>query len=458
VFIFQGLLRGIRAAMTTHGAFGVPVPSHFFAGVEDANELEKMIAIVNSAHNGRMMFPVNEAEVHAEIKLEPELLNSFCRRGRRRLRDIQANCQVNVRLDKLRSVLHISGSEARVNLAKRHISGLGGPRKNVTTAVWAELLRTRTMQSGPDAVVARIQQESGCRIHIERSCQEVRLFGHQEAVVIAERLLEELDRKCVEKVVRLDGRSITSPALQAVAHLCGVTLRSEEGQLIAFGLRDSVDKAVESLDRHLNDPDYRLELPSPKQPSEANEGSSTTATTPSDDGMGVGKVGNVAGNACPTCGACPFCAVCGHPTVFAHCAPAKNNGESWNVDAHNYTEMLLSLQVPVNQKFDNIQPPGTHWIGQQTPFIAHDGSMPQIAVGGTVQGVVPTAFMIPANMVQYGGIQQGGRGQQQPHSRQQQAAPAPQYYMAPPNMMPGCSIPGQGNQLPSNFCMQSIGG
>ncbi|CAK0840364.1 unnamed protein product, partial [Prorocentrum cordatum] len=130
-------------------------------------------------------------EVQEEFELDPELLSILCRRGRRRLRLLQLETRANIWIDRGRGVLHASGPEAALGELQRQLASLRGPRKNVSAAVWSELMRTRTNSKDPEeGLVARLQQESGCRIHIERDRHQVRIFGPSDEVRVCERLIE----------------------------------------------------------------------------------------------------------------------------------------------------------------------------------------------------------------------------------------------------------------------------
>jgi len=185
--------------------------------------------------------------IHEEIPLGPVLAGALCRRGRRRLRDIQASCQAILRFDRAQSMLHVFGSEDAVKAVRRQLESLGGLRKVIPSAVWAELMRTRTVHDSSLSVLAQLQQESGCRIHIERSQQEVRVFGPDESTAVAERLLDELANDCTEDAVSTDMRTLATSALQAVAHNHGVTLSIEDTQIVVLGLKDAVHDAVQEL-------------------------------------------------------------------------------------------------------------------------------------------------------------------------------------------------------------------
>jgi hypothetical protein len=166
-----------------------------------------------------------------------------------------------LRYDKLRGVVHVSGSEADVEVAKDLLANLGGPRKAVKTPVWVELLRAHGPEQGAQATIAKMQQESKCRIHIDRSSEQVRLVGHSKDVMVAEKLLEELHENCVEELHYMDSSLIEPPALRALEKSCGVTLRQKYDHVVVLGMQDSVKKAIQDLERYTNDPEFRTKFP-----------------------------------------------------------------------------------------------------------------------------------------------------------------------------------------------------
>jgi len=188
--------------------------------------------------------PAADGATEVTITLERELLRTLCRRSRRRLRDIQVACQATLRLDRLRGVLLVSGSEAAVQAVRNKLDSLGGPRKPVSGPVWAELMRTRTLHTTSQVSVAMLQEETGCRVHIERTRREVRLFGPSEGVTAASALIDRFADTCTEEAVIA---TVDPEALEALAHRCGVTFRLETGTVVALGLRERVDQAVEGL-------------------------------------------------------------------------------------------------------------------------------------------------------------------------------------------------------------------
>mmetsp|Transcript_148949 Transcript_148949/g.263327 ORF Transcript_148949/g.263327 Transcript_148949/m.263327 type:complete len:464 (-) Transcript_148949:72-1463(-) len=188
-------------------------------------------------------------EQTVEIMLDPEILGALYRRGRRRLRDIQSSSQATLKLDRLRGVLRVTGSQESIADVRRQLECVSGSHMSVAAAVWAELMRTRADPDLNQAAIARIQHESGCRIHIERSAQQIQLFGPKDNSMIAEQLLEELDRMCVEEVV--DVKCPLDPGflqkLQSFAQEFGVTLQVGGNHVNILGIKGAVAEAAKEL-------------------------------------------------------------------------------------------------------------------------------------------------------------------------------------------------------------------
>jgi len=399
-----------------------------------------------------------EGIVTVDLAVDPELRSTFCRRGRQRLRAIQASCQAMVRLDRSRGVMRVTGTEAAVEAVKRQLASLSGPRRAVSAPVWAELMRTRTMTENPQASVARLQAESGCRIHIERSRQEVRLFGPDESVALADRLLEGLAEGCTEESVSVGpGCHLNSPSLQALAQQCGITLRIEEGQISVLGLRDAVAPAVAELRKYASDPEA---YQPPKGSTPAPKGYADGAWSPAEERLGAwcdeededsgsprgfmtsnmpppaqpraakahgdrAAAGPVQGGccaasceACPTCGAARFCVFCGAQTGRSerwqevesvrtqqhgghgqrHSRSMRNSQQSGSWDGGGAGNASVS-GTPADAERAN-------WLGQMQ-FMPYEGAgrvvagSPGGSAGGRTgaavpQGMVPVCF--PANM------------------------------------------------------------
>jgi hypothetical protein len=287
--------------------------------------------------------------------------------------------------DKVRGVLQVSGSEACVAAAKNLIDGLGGPRMCVSTSVWAELLRTRKLRSGSDANVARIQLESGCRIHVERSCQEVHLFGNAESVAIAQKLLKEMDQNCVSEVMEVSAESVNTTTLQSIAHSCSVTFQHENGRVCMLGMRDAVKKAAATLSQCLTDPDFVMELavPTPVVSDDAQEVSPKVAPAQSLANAPPNRAKkDIARGVCPTCKACPFCQRCGHPTTFVD-----------NADASGFAANAAGNPRSYPNKVDNDQMPPYMW--QQMPFVRYDGTPMSPVYGDQFNNMVPMVYTFP---------------------------------------------------------------
>ena len=117
-------------------------------------------------------------------------------------------------------------------------------------------VRTRTVQRD-EAALARIQAESGCRVHIERQQREVRLFGPVDSVALAESRLKELEEECCEDVVleSLDTETdleTLQASLEPLAMDYNVTLCIDKSLgLRVFGLKAGVKAASAELNELL---------------------------------------------------------------------------------------------------------------------------------------------------------------------------------------------------------------
>lgn len=183
-----------------------------------------------------------------EIILDPEVLGAMCRRGRRRLRDLNASSEADLRLDRVRGVLQVTGSPHAIEDIRRQLESVVGPCMAVTCAVWSELMRERSNPDTTKSVVAKIQEVSGCRVHIERTSKEIRLFGPNDAVPVAQQLLDQLDGLCIEETVDMNcPKYLDVEMLHAFAHEFGVALQVEEKQVIVLGISGAVKAAAQEL-------------------------------------------------------------------------------------------------------------------------------------------------------------------------------------------------------------------
>ncbi|CAK9013074.1 Uncharacterized protein SCF082_LOCUS11772 [Durusdinium trenchii] len=196
-----------------------------------------------------------------EIHLDPELHASFCRRGRRRLKEIQLSSRAHLKFDRQQGVLRVCGSEAQVADVQRQLECLGGPRKQIPTAAWTELMRTRMSEDASSSVVQRIQQLSNCRVHIERTSKEVRLFGPKAAVAAASQLLDEFQQMCLETRVEFDENHLTGEKIQMIAQQECVTINFESNSARAtiLGFEFAVSSALRVLEAYEANPEMEVQ-------------------------------------------------------------------------------------------------------------------------------------------------------------------------------------------------------
>jgi len=365
-----------------------------------------------------------------EIALDPEVLSSLCRRGRRHLRAIQSSCQVQLRLDRVRGVLHAVGSPEAIQNAQNRLESLGGPSKEVSLAVWTELMRTRTAQEGPEAHLTQMQESSGCRIHIDRQKQEVRLFGPCDTVALADKLLDEFSIRVVESIVPVGNCMPSSAVLENFALKKHVTMQPNGDRIIITGMHQRVQEAEAEITNHINAHAAATALcrntPAPRMPEASNNKMTGTAPSHSQTGVvqdhvqawtypvnasmpAVSQQTSVGQHklsssmhvprqedshlceACPTCAAVRTCASCGNWCGF----PADRAGSATGVQpttdgnmptyqyvqfvpyealtaASGYTNMGL---IPVMQHPGHMVPAGMTQMVVQAPYM-QAGKMP----------------------------------------------------------------------------------
>jgi len=369
--------------------------------------------------------------VSVDIELDRELFATFCRRGRRRLREIQASSEATLKLDRSRGILCACGTESAIAEVRRQLECLGGPRKHVTAALWAELMRTRTVQDASLAAIECIQQHSECRVHIERSKHEVRLFGPNFAVSVADRLLDELGKMCTEKIVMANIANLAAETLHQIAHTCSVTLRVEGQEIFVLGLSANVHKAGEEMQRYVTSPgsfELRTTLQSSQDaaaaalsklqgdgnartfsaalsdPRTTTSGSLCDLTTQGEDDSdhstetaAVGKelrqsrkqsleqtpAAPSCGHHCPTCGAANYCVRCGHPTGAAGSGMVTS----------------MSLAAFASMPRHQVQMEGAMPMWGCNPMPQGEQQTPQMPQHFIQQGMVPVCFPgFPAGM------------------------------------------------------------
>lgn len=387
-----------------------------------------------------------------ETLLDADVFSALCRRSRRRLRDIEARCQVTMKIDRLRGVLRTTGTEAGIRAAQRQVACMSGQRKSVAVAVWAELMRTRTInQPGTsEATIARLQQQSGCRVHIERSRCEVRLFGIPEGIDVADRLIDELENVCTEEPVPAENvGQLPMPILEGFARRGNVTLCIEEGSIVVRGLRNAVVQVAEELRAYVASPQsYSADafdtcLPDAESISEANMQIGIVTTkcfseplTPQSSMPAETRSSNLPENVdwrqpeqqqrqphqhhhqkqdlldgcsvCPTCGTPKFCAYCGvqlwqlgktNPSAAAQhvqtCRSARVSSSASGSSGAASSSMGPLPGTPGGSCGPTLQAPGTS--ASDSSGVVFPMCVPQMGVNAQPGGI----YMVPSGMMQH---------------------------------------------------------
>ena len=174
-------------------------------------------------------------------------------RWHRRLREIVANCPPDtvLKVNKELRVLEITSTPEGVQLAERQVEERLGPVKELSTAVWQELLRTR---QGLGALNL-IQKLTGCRLHLERKASHVRLFGSAHAVAMASTLLEHLEEMCAEAHVLAPAEKLSQSILDSIARQSCVTLQTDGSKLCLRGFKTAIQDALDELGKVISSPD-----------------------------------------------------------------------------------------------------------------------------------------------------------------------------------------------------------
>lgn len=198
-----------------------------------------------------LQLPLGERDLHG--------FSSY-RRGRRRMHEIRLMCPgvSYVKLNKSLGVLEITGTAEGLELAKVKVAEVTGPLKQLSPAVWSELMRTRK-QEGPGATTSELQRFSGCRLHLDRESCAVRIFGPEEVVATAEKLLDKLAEACEEHLLDVRSDDLDEEMLQQIACATCVSARIQNTGIYLMGFESLVRKATGEVHRYLRDPEsYQL--------------------------------------------------------------------------------------------------------------------------------------------------------------------------------------------------------
>ena len=174
-------------------------------------------------------------------------------RWRRRLPKVIANCPPDTVLkvkQELR-VLEITSTPEGVQIAQRQLEERLRPVKELSTAVWRELLRTR---QGLGALNL-IQKLTGCRLHLQRDASHVRLFGSAHAAAMASTLLEHLEEMCAEAQVEAPVEKLSQGILDSIARHSCVTLQTHGSKLCLMGFKTAIQDALDEIGKVISSPD-----------------------------------------------------------------------------------------------------------------------------------------------------------------------------------------------------------
>lgn len=152
-------------------------------------------------------------------------------------------------------VIEIVGTSDDVHMVKKKVQECIGPTKNLSPAVWYELLRTR---KGFGAL-GLIQVLTSCRLHVDRHHKQVRLFGTPRAIAWASALLQNLEEMCTERPVTqvtaaVHLCSLDMKVLTRIARQTCVTFRVHDWELCIIGFKTAVQDAMAEIERFISSP------------------------------------------------------------------------------------------------------------------------------------------------------------------------------------------------------------
>lgn len=190
-----------------------------------------------------------------KINLEDPLLSGFHRRGRRKLREIEEGIpDCHVKFEKANACLMVSGSLEAIEMVRFRVECMTGPRKRLSVATWAEMMRTR-MSQDQGAMVAEIQRLTGCRLHIERGSAEVRLFGPDDSVAQADQMLDRFEAMCSEIDLNVPTAFLPQANMEVLGRvaqdLCVSCRMTEDRRVWIMGFEAAVTLAKPIMERYI---------------------------------------------------------------------------------------------------------------------------------------------------------------------------------------------------------------
>lgn len=197
----------------------------------------------------------NLALSSVELLVKDSVVASLCRHGRKKMKQLEKDFSVAVALDRRKGILTIRGNVQSVEEAQKVVAVMSGPRIRVPAPLWAELLRTRTVD-GPACLVESMQTACGCRVHIERTRHEVRIFGDETSVMKAEATLARLGPLCIEHLIPVkDSGKLSSSSLELLSQQLDVSLRLETDAVALLGMQDNVQRATAAIKEYIDNPE-----------------------------------------------------------------------------------------------------------------------------------------------------------------------------------------------------------
>lgn len=162
------------------------------------------------------------------------------RRGSKRLNGIETQSGAKLCLDRVTGSLVITGSERSIRAAKQELEYFDGVTVPISAALWAEMMRSRQDQDS-DGMLLTLQQAVGCRIHVDRFQQEIRVYGPKKLLPQVHEALEALNQQCSLETIPLPPWiQVPTAIIENIAQEHRVSITAEEDAVVLLGLKAAV--------------------------------------------------------------------------------------------------------------------------------------------------------------------------------------------------------------------------
>jgi len=177
------------------------------------------------------------------IQLSSELrLVLGSRRGSKRLQCIETQSCAKLCFDRATDSLVITGSEHSIRVAKQKLEYFDGVCVPISSALWAEMMRCRDQDS--DGMLFHFQQAVGCRVHVDRFRQELRVYGPRRLLPRVYETVEALNNQCSLETISLPPWiQVPTAVVENIAQEHGVTITAQEDAVVLLGLTAAVKLA-----------------------------------------------------------------------------------------------------------------------------------------------------------------------------------------------------------------------